>query len=131
MTGVAVPPSRPSMPDAAVPFDRTAALAAARRQTVGELALPCGSLAAFVLAAALAPLRGDRARPVVLVAMLVVVAASALAGGRLAAAATALVASLSFDFVHVAPYGVLSLRGVAGPLLVSLLIAFAFGTRRR
>ena len=102
------------------PHERVAAEQAARplssadaraldRQLVAELAAPAGGFAALAVPAALVPLRGDRTSVVVAAALVVIVVASGLVGGRVAGVLTGLVAASSLDFFNLRPYDHLAL----------------------
>jgi len=67
-----------------------------------------GALGALALAGALVPLRDHLPNADMALALVVPVLLAAIVGGRLAGAATAVVAALTFDFVFTQPY--LSLR---------------------
>ena len=97
------------------------------RELAAEVALPLGSMGAILLAAGLVAVRGERWRPLVLIALYAPVAAAALFGGRWAAVVTALVAATSFRFFHLAPYGILEVgvreAAVVGVFLLPALLA--------
>jgi hypothetical protein len=67
-----------------------------------------GALSVFVIAGALVPFRDHLPNADMALALVVPVLFAAIVGGRLAGAATAVVSSLTFDFVFTRPY--LSLR---------------------
>lgn len=71
--------------------------------------MPVASLGSIALAAGLVALRGERWTALVLFALLAPVAGSALVDGLRLGVATAVVAAASFNFFHLAPYGVLEL----------------------
>ena len=79
----------------------------AGRELAADVALPLGSMGAILLAGGLVAVRGERWRPLVLIALYAPVAAAALFGGRRAALVTALAAAISFQFFHLAPYAIL------------------------
>lgn len=79
------------------------------RELAADLAMPLGALGSVLLAGGLVAIRSDRWRPLVVLVLLVPVAGSALLGGRWPGLVTALVAAASFNFFHLAPYGLLKL----------------------
>ena len=81
---------------------------AERLVLIEDLASPMGGLAAFGVAGVLVPVRGTTSRPFVLAVLVLLSTLAALAGGARAGLLTAAVAVCSFDFLHEAPYGLLS-----------------------
>lgn len=100
---------------------------------MAELAMPVGALTSLFLAGGLVVVRDERSRRVVVLALLVTVAASTALGGHWAGLVTALVATASFNFFHLVPYGLLKLNpGDMVFVLVFLLPALpAPGAKRR
>lgn len=95
--------------------------------------MPVGASTSLFVAGGLVVVRDERSRPVVVLALLVTVAASTALGGHWAGLITALVATASFNFFHLAPYGLLKLNpGDMVCVLVFLLPALpAPGMKRR
>lgn len=81
-----------------------------RRNDLPAIAL--GAVATVVVALLLAPVRDDVGGANVALVLVLVIIATAAAGGRRAGITTAVVAALSFNFLHTQPY--LSLR-IDGP----------------
>jgi hypothetical protein len=101
--------------------DERPAGAAVEHRRDDLVAIGVGAVGAVVVALLLSPFRADVGGANVALALVLVVIAAAAAGGRRAGAVTAVVAALSFNFLHTRPY--LSLR-IDGPqdLLTFVLI---------
>lgn len=81
-----------------------------------------GGLTALAVAGLLVPVRDVIHNANAALALAVVVVAAAGFGGRRAGAVTALVAALSFDFLHTEPYQSLKISGVDDVLSTALLV---------
>lgn len=108
-----------------------AGIRSSERELLADLAMPLGAITSLFLAAGLVPLRGDRWRPVILAILLMPVAGSALLGGARSGLATALVASSSFNFFHLPPYGLLKLGPQLSFVLLIILPVLVAVERRR
>jgi hypothetical protein len=89
-----------------------------------------GGLAAFVLAVALVPLRGDVSPAALALLLVLPVLLGATTGGRLGGAATAIVATLSFDFFLTRPYLSLTIdsQDDVETAVLLLVVALVVGT---
>ena len=97
-----------------------------------------GGLAAIAVAGALVALRGTVDNTNIALILVVVVVAAAAGGGRRAGAATAVIATMAFDFFHTKPYLSLKIESAADVettlllLVIGLLVGqVALSGRRR
>ena len=90
---------------------------------LAELAVSIGGLSAFAVASGMVALRGVLRPEVTAVALALVVAMAARAGGQAAGASAALMSALSFDFFHTEPYLSLKISDPSDLLVTVLLLA--------
>lgn len=92
-----------------------------RSSRIDELALPLGGIATLGTAGLLVGVRGEIAPAVTALVLAAVVALTGRVGGRAAGITSAVVAALSFDFMHTKPY--LSLKiSDTNDILITLLL---------
>ena len=89
------------------------------------LGMAIGGLGALGAASALVAVRGRISPPNVALLLVAFVLLGALIGGRLAGAASAIVAAMSFDFFHTRPYNSLKIAG--GDDIATALILLVIG----
>jgi len=88
-----------------------------------EIAIPLAGLAALAVSGLLVGVRGEIRPEVTAVTLAAVVAAGGRLGGRRAGVVGAVVAALSFDFMHTRPYLSLKIDDLSDVLLTLVLLA--------
>ena len=87
-----------------------------------DVVAPLAALASLAVAAALVGVRGEISPAVTAVALAVVVSLAGRLGGNVAAVSSAMVAALSFDFLHTEPYLSLKISDLSDVLVTVLLL---------
>ncbi|MEN3271568.1 MAG: hypothetical protein V7636_329 [Actinomycetota bacterium] len=97
------------------------------RKSDDEIAIPLAGLAALGVSGVLVGVRGEIRPEVIAVTLAAVVALGGRLGGRRAGVVGAIVAALSFDFMHTRPYLSLKIDDLSDALLTLVLLAVGLG----